>query len=209
MDGLQTIPHHASDDGLSYKGWFGPDEPRSEKPGGTEAEGVSVLGNIWRQYMDPFPVSTPESVRSGTDIDYSVLGRLGGGLNELSVASVGLMIPVPLQFMSAHVEMLSFCSFEAGWDGEESQRISEEAVTQALLFLGLLPHDIPSPEASPANDGTVDWYWRIGKNAATVTFLKDGTISYFSMTDNGSVNGSFKLNGSIPSELIESLRQFE
>lgn len=110
-------------------------------------------------------------------------------------------------FAAARREMLSLRSLEDGWDGEGSERPSEVAVTQALLLLGLLPHDVPPPEAAPADDGTVDWFWRSGRNIAVVTFFKDGAVAYSVRTDGGEAGGAISLRGPLPGGLVEGLRR--
>lgn len=114
---------------------------------------------------------------------------------------------LPQTFVEPYREMLAFKSFKDGWDGEGSKEIANDSVDAALAFLALLPSDVPSPEASAASDGTVDWYWRKGGKAATVTFYNDRKAAYFALTDVGSVKDAFKLADKIPAPLIESLRQ--
>jgi hypothetical protein len=114
---------------------------------------------------------------------------------------------LPQEFAEPYREMLAFKSFKEGWDGAESMEVANESVNAVLAFLALLPSDMPSPEASAASDGTVDWYWRKGSRAATVTFYKNRKAAYFSITDDGSVKGAFDLVDKIPGELVESLRQ--
>jgi hypothetical protein len=114
---------------------------------------------------------------------------------------------LPEAFAEPYREMLSFKTFNDGWDGEGSKQIANDSVNSALAFLALLPSDVAPPEASAANDGTVDWYWRKGNRAATVTFYADRKAAYFALTDAGSVKDAFRLVDKIPAPLIESLRQ--
>lgn len=113
----------------------------------------------------------------------------------------------PGPFAAARREMLSLRSLGDGWDGEGGERPSETAVTQALLFLGLLPHDVPPPEACPANDGTIDWFWREGRDIAVVTFFKDGEVSYCARTGGGMAYGAVDLRGQLPGGLVDGLRR--
>ncbi|MGH9426776.1 MAG: hypothetical protein ACRD2L_10815 [Terriglobia bacterium] len=114
---------------------------------------------------------------------------------------------LPQAFAEPFRDMLSLKSFKDGWDGEGSKQIANDSVNAALAFLALLPSDVAPPEASAASDGTVDWYWRKGSKAATVTFYKDRKAAYFALTDAGSVKDAFRLIDKIPAPLIESLRQ--
>lgn len=114
---------------------------------------------------------------------------------------------LPQAFAGPYREMLSLKTLNDGWDGEGSKQIANDSVNAALAFLALLPSDVAPPEASAANDGTVDWYWRKGNKAATVTFYADRKAAYFALTDAGSVKDSFRLVDKIPAPLIESLRQ--
>ena len=114
---------------------------------------------------------------------------------------------LPQAFAEPYREMLAFKAFKDGWDGIGSKGILDDSVNAALAFLALLPSDVLPPEASAASDGTVDWYWRKGSKAATVTFYKDRKAAYFALTDGGSAKDVFKLTDSIPGQLVESLRQ--
>jgi|JI7StandDraft_1071085.scaffolds.fasta_scaffold40064_2 hypothetical protein len=114
---------------------------------------------------------------------------------------------LPNAFAEPYREMLALKTFADGWDGEGSKQIANDSVNAALAFLALLPSDVPPPEASAASDGTVDWYWRKGSKAATVTFYADRKAAYFALTDAGGVKDAFRLVDKIPAPLIESLRQ--
>jgi hypothetical protein len=114
---------------------------------------------------------------------------------------------IPDGFTDAYREMLSFKSFRDGWDGIESKKLFEGSVDAALEFLALLPADIASPEASASSDGTVDWYWRNGPHAATVTFHKSRRVAYFTLTSAAPAKNKFDFRDSIPQELVESLRR--
>lgn len=114
---------------------------------------------------------------------------------------------LPQAFREPYREMLALKLLKDGWDGEGSMRLANDSVNAALAFLALLPPDVPPPEASGASDGTVDWYWRNGSKAATVTFYKDRKAAYFALTETGGVKDAFKLIDKIPAPLIESLRQ--
>ena len=96
---------------------------------------------------------------------------------------------------------------EDGWDNISNTEIS--TVDMSLKILELLPSDSASPEMSASEDGTINWYWRNDRHAATVTVYPNGLIAYFSMTDAGHVENSFKFGDSIPAELIESLQQID
>ena len=178
---------------------FGVDETYDRKF--DECELADVLGNTL-----PLLESWAELATTDT-VDYSVLGGDKPHPNfatQLPIASPN----APLPFVDAHDEMLSNKDLEDGWDDISSTRISSSAVDVALKLLALLPYDLTPPAASASGDGTVDWYWRNGRHAATVTFYPSGRVAYFSMTDVGIVKDSFKFSGSIPAELVESLQQF-
>lgn len=117
------------------------------------------------------------------------------------------MAVAPLPFVDAHYEMLSYKGLEDGWDDISSKGISAEAVDAALAFLALLPSDISPPDTSASGDGTVDWFWRNDGHSAIVTFYPSGLVAYFAKTDAGRAKGRFKFSGSVPGELVESLRQ--
>ena len=114
---------------------------------------------------------------------------------------------IPAKFADAYREMNAFKALLDGWDGQGSKAILGDSVDDALSFLAMLPSDLPPPEASAASDGTVDWYWRNGPKAATVTFYKDRRAAYFALTSAGSVKDAFQLADKIPAPLIKSLRQ--
>ncbi|MFG6549430.1 hypothetical protein ACGYLV_10250 [Sulfitobacter sp. M21595] len=113
---------------------------------------------------------------------------------------------IPPKFSAAYREMLEFKSLPEGWDGAGSSRISDECINAALAFLALLPADVPAPDPSASGDGTVDWYWRKGSFAATVTFYSSQRAAYFALTGAGSAKDEFKLGDSVPRGLVEGLR---
>lgn len=179
--------------------WSGADETRSiERQERADLRLLNKLAGVNAFYL--------RVVGAPTLADYSVFGRVTGHRNDHTAFS-GATSPAPLPFLKAYYEMDSFKALDDGWDGVGSERASEDSVNAALTFLALLPSDVPSPEASAANDGTVDWYWRKGGFAATITFFKNKKVAYFARTDVGSVKDSFKFNDSIPGELVESLRR--
>ena len=114
---------------------------------------------------------------------------------------------LPQVFAEPYRDMLSLKTFKDGWDGDGSKQIANDSVNAALAFLAMLPSDVAPPEASASSDGTVDWYWRKGSKAATVTFYADRKTAYFALTDAGSVKDAFRLVDKIPAPLIESLRR--
>ena len=184
--------------------WSGADE--TQKKVRHASESARLLNMMAGVAVTALPVLVSQADWATTVADYSVLGR-GMPPPSFAVLSPSTSLPAPLPFVEAHFEMLSYKNLENGWDDISSAGISSTAVYVALEFLALLPSDLTPPEASASGDGTVDWYWRKGRHAATVTFYPSGRIAYFSMTDAGRVKASFKFSGSIPVELIESLRQ--
>ena len=180
--------------------WSGADETQSKQR--HERERAGLLSLVTGPTISAFSTFTSYA----TCADYSILGRATSNRDILTSAP-GTTRSLPVPFLEAYCEILSFKNLEDGWDGIESERVSGENIESALEFLSLLPSDITPPEASLASDGTVDWYWRNGSYAATVTFHKNGRVAYFALTNSGSTKDTFKLNGSIPSELVESLQQ--
>jgi hypothetical protein len=114
---------------------------------------------------------------------------------------------IPIAFADPYREMLSFKKLVDGWDGFGSERLFESSVNAALAFLEMLPQDVPAPVASASGDGTVDWFWRNGQHAATVTFHKNGKVAYFVLSGEGPEKDSFVLTNAIPPKLVESLRR--
>lgn len=199
----------AIDDFSTYKRrpvdvWAGADETQEDERHASEAARLmNMLAGI---AVTTLPVLAPQASWAATLANYSVLGR-GMLVPSFAAMSPTGSLPAPLAFLEAHYEMLAYRDLEDGWDDISSVGISRDAADLALEFLALLPADLPPPEASASGDGTVDWYWRNGRHAATVTFYPNGRVAYFSMTDSGRVKDAFKFSGSIPSELVESLRQ--
>jgi len=113
---------------------------------------------------------------------------------------------IPIAFADPYREMLSFKKLVDGWDGVGSERLFDRSVNSALAFLAMLPDDVPAPEASASGDGTVDWFWRHGQHAATVTFHKNGRVAYFVLSGKGPEKDAFELTNEIPPKLVESLR---
>lgn len=199
----------AIDDFSTYKRrpvdvWAGSDETQEDERRASEgARLVNVLAGLAATTL---PVLAPHASWAATLADYSVLGR-SMPAPSFAASSPIAVLPAPLPFLEAHYEMLAYRDLEDGWDDISSVGVSRNAADLALEFLALLPSDLNPPEASASGDGTVDWYWRNGRYAATVTFYPNGRVAYFSMNDAGRVKGSFKFSGSIPGELVESLQQ--
>lgn len=199
----------ALDDFSTYKrrpvdAWAGADETQELDRHKSE---LARFMNVFAGFaITTLPALAHQSGWVETLADYSVLGR-GMLHSSLSVSSPTAALPAPLPFLEAHYEMLAYRDLEDGWDDISSVGVSRNAADLALEFLALLPSDLNPPEASASGDGTVDWFWRNGRYAATVTFYPNGRVAYFSMTGAGRTKDSFKFNGSIPSELVESLRQ--
>jgi hypothetical protein len=184
--------------------WSGADETKKvERQESEKARLFNVMAGL---AVTTLPVLMPHTGWATTLADYSIRGS---GVVQLNFATSTptTALPAPLRFLEAHYEMLSYKALEDGWDDVSSKGISADAVDAALAFLALLPPDVSAPEASASGDGTVDWYWRNGRYAATVTFYPSGRVAYFAMTDAGRVKDSFKFSGSIPGQLVASLRQ--
>lgn len=199
----------ALDDFSTYKrrpvdSWAGADKTQEVERHASEAARImNVLAGL---AVATLPAFAPHEGWAETLADYSVLGR-GTLIPSFAASSPNAALPAPLPFLEAHYEMLAYRDLEDGWDDISSLGVSRNAADLALEFLALLPPDLTPPEASASGDGTVDWYWRNGRYAATVTFYPNGRVAYFSMTNAGRVKDSFKFSGSIPGELVESLRQ--
>lgn len=184
--------------------WSGADE--TKKVEREESEVARLMNLMAGLVVTTLPALIPQAGWSTTNADYSILGRGDAHLNYAASVPASVLT-APLPFLESHYEMLSYKALEDGWDGSSSRGIYADAVDAALAFLSLLPPDVSAPEASASGDGTVDWYWRNGRYAATVTFYPGRRVAYFAMTDAGHVKDSFKFNGSVPGELLESLRQ--
>jgi hypothetical protein len=183
--------------------WGGADETtRADRQ---ERKAAALLSALAGLAVTALHLPSPPVGQSGTRDDYSA-GSYPLGASGSFLITNSWSRPAPLPFIEAYSDMLSLLSNEEGWDGVESKPVSRKSVERALDFLSALPPDVPKPEASASSDGTVDWYWRAGSSAATVTFFETGNASYFSVTPAGSVKGKFKASGSIPDELISSLR---
>lgn len=184
--------------------WSGTDEPQKlDRQGIVKANLKSKLAGL---AVTTLPAMMPQASWATTIADYSVLGRAIGQVSY-AASLPSTLLPAPLPFLDSHYEMLSYRSLENDWDYVGSEAISAGVIDAALSFLALLPSDVSAPEASASGDGTVDWFWRNGSFGATVTFYPNGRVAYFSMTESGHVKDSFKFSGSIPSELLESLRK--
>ena len=138
--------------------------------------------------------------------DYSIVRYDNVDPNHAGDMPTSALHASPL-FQDSYNEMESYKALKDGWDGVSSESISTEVVDVALEFLKLLPPDVSPPEASASGDGTVDWYWRNDRFAATVTFHQNAKITYFAMTDAKPVKGTFEFDGTVPGDLIESLRR--
>ena len=183
-----------------------PSADETQKTQCRESERLRLSNRMIGLAVTTLSALVPHAGWTATVDDCSILGRSITRLNN-AVSAPTSALPAPLPFLDSYFEMLSCKALEDGWDDVSSKSISDEVIDVALEFLALLPSDILAPEASPAGDGTVDWYWRNGACIAIVTFYPGRLVAYSATTDSGNVNDSFKLSGSIPSDLVESLRQ--
>ncbi|MCY4316921.1 MAG: hypothetical protein OXC66_12515 [Roseovarius sp.] len=160
----------------------------------------------YMRYAVPNAIRTQAS-NTTTNADWSINRR--GFSNPNHIVSVPQSSPpAPFPFLESHFDMLLYKDLNDGWDDVSSKGVSADAVDTALEFLARLPSHVMAPEASASGDGTVDWYWRNGQYAATVTFYPGDRVAYYAMTEASEAKGSFRFYGSIPGDLAESLRQF-
>jgi hypothetical protein len=104
--------------------------------------------------------------------------------------------------LEACLEMLSYASLEAGWDGENSVGPEPSSISSAVQFLLALPGEVASPEPGVTKDGDAEWYWKSGSGAATVSF-RGNRVAYFARSDDQAVQGSVRFDGrSIPCGLL-------
>ena len=185
--------------------WAGADE--TKKAERQDAEKARLVNMIAGLAVTTLPAFLPSLGWADTNADYSILGKSFAQLNLATSAPVMPVTFAPFPFVDAYYEMLSYKGLEDGWDDVSSKGISAAAVDAALAFLTLLPPDVLPPDASASGDGTVDWFWRNDGRSAIVTFYSNGLVAYFAKTETGRVKGRFKFSGSVPGELVESLRQ--
>lgn len=107
-------------------------------------------------------------------------------------------------------DIRSFSDLKPGWDGYGGKPPSQQAIDDAIAFLGLLPFDCPEPTVLPAGDGEIGFVWDIADAYIDVGFLGDRVLSYFARVgrDSAEVFGDVPFSGrGIPRDLISAIEQ--
>jgi hypothetical protein len=73
----------------------------------------------------------------------------------------------------------TFRSMDAGWDGYSAERVKDEAINQATVFLQLIPDSIPIPKVTLSSNGEISFYWKQNDAYAEIGLDGDGTYYYF------------------------------
>ena len=100
------------------------------------------------------------------------------------------------------------CS-EKNWDGYDAAPISTAAISEAGLFLSILPSMLPLPEIVPEPTGALGFEWNFGKNKVFAVSVKGNhSIAYAGLLGAGSkISGIEVYSESIPSIIIESIQR--
>ena len=95
----------------------------------------------------------------------------------------------------------------ANWDGHGAVSLSQEACTEAIIFLRQLPTAIPRPSVVPNPDGDISLEWYLGKwQLFVVTFSGKGILFYAGVFGKGAkTHGTEFITDSIPSSIIENI----
>jgi hypothetical protein len=97
-----------------------------------------------------------------------------------------------------------------GWDGDEAQPISEEAINNARLFLDALPLRITPPSVGAEPDGylTLEWY-SSPRHLLSISIGAENQIYYACKLGERKSHGSELFFGNIPKILIDLLNRVE
>lgn len=95
----------------------------------------------------------------------------------------------------------------ANWDGHGAAPLSQEACTEAIIFLRQLPTVIPRPSLVPNPDGDISLEWYLGKwQLFVVTFSGKGILFYAGVFGKGAkTHGTEFMTDSIPSSIVENI----
>ena len=71
------------------------------------------------------------------------------------------------------------------WDGYGAQPINIETLNEALVFLNMIPRNIPSPEIVPEPAGEIGFEWNFGKdNIFAASVNGTGIVAYAGILGN-------------------------
>lgn len=89
------------------------------------------------------------------------------------------------------------------WDGYDAQPAQAEAVSNALEFIDVLPHGIPTPEVSVDPDGEISFDWCGGRRRQfSISIGANNVLSYAGLFGADRVRGSERFQGVLPRTLI-------
>lgn len=109
-----------------------------------------------------------------------------------------------LQYVLNDIEIVVTENSHSNWDGCGAEPISQEAASDASIFLSLLPSALPMPEIVPEPDGDIGLEWEKDRdNWLIVSCGKNKIISYaWKISGQGRGDGNFKFSGGIPKTII-------
>lgn len=112
-------------------------------------------------------------------------------------------------------EIRSYTRLSDDWDGDGATAPCEQAVTDALAFLGSRPLGVPLPLPEVATTGDVGMYWDRGGVFAEVQFGGDGAFSYYAERRQGRTlvkeygRDGLPVAGPWPDDMVRLLRQLK
>lgn len=98
--------------------------------------------------------------------------------------------------------------WQDNWDGENSAKAKEEAISRIKIFASLLPKSIDEPNVFVRRNGDVSLHWKTDKSEALVlTFNETLFITFAIIQKMGRCSGETRFFESIPDNLDGMLLQ--
>ena len=112
-----------------------------------------------------------------------------------------------LDIFDSLFEIYRRCAVE-DWDGYGALPINENAYTEAIKLIELLPSSLPMPEITAEPSGEIGMEWRKGKRQIFVVSLSGkNTLTYAGIFGINKAHGTEYFGESIPHVIIENIRR--
>jgi hypothetical protein len=97
---------------------------------------------------------------------------------------------------------------DADWDGDGADRIEQETLRNAYLFIEALPDGYPLPDITPEPDGHLDLEWyRQPRRILSVSVSSEGMLYWAALVGTENPRGSSSFYGDIPDTILYWIRR--
>jgi len=113
-----------------------------------------------------------------------------------------------LEPRQAILEILAKCSRD-NWNGDDAERIPQEAAARAIELLVTLPSYLPVPEIFPDPTGAISFEWyRRPKHRLAMSIYGNGSVEFAALLGLGNeIYGEARMGSALPDIIRAHLRQ--